>query len=310
MSIGSNLSTFCGKKVVDFDITKSVRNLKKLVYRLRTDYDTGADGMPKLLDAFAKTRLAPNVQELIIGLWDGDSDYESNQFLIEKLVALKDTFKQLKALFIGDITYSESEISWIKQSDISPIFSAYPNLEHFQVRGSENLSLGSLALPRLKTLIVETGGLPKNVIQEISNAQLPDLEHLEVWLGSDQYGFNSTIEDLETLISGSKFPKLKYLGLKNSILQDEIALKIINSPVLDRIEILDLSMGTLTDIGAQALLDSPKVRNLKLLNLNHHYMSDEMMSKMKASGIQVSIEDREDGYEYDGEISRYVEVGE
>lgn len=309
MAIRSNLSTFCGKTVVDFNIKKSIRNLKKSVYRLRLDDDVATrTNFEALFDAFSQTRLAPNVQEIIIGLWDGDVEYDSNQFVIEKLVALKDTFKQLKALFIGDITYQESEISWIPQSDMSPLWATYPNLEHFQVRGGKNLSLGALNHTRLKTLIVQAGGLPPNVIQEISNAQLPDLEHLEIWLGSDYYGFDSKIEDFETIINGGKFPKLKYLGLKNSIIQDEIALKIANSTILDQIETLDLSMGTLTDMGAQALLDSPKIKNLKFLNLNHHYMSDDMMEKLKASGISVSVDNQKASE--DDEESRYVEVSE
>jgi hypothetical protein len=309
MDVFSNARTFCGKKVVDFDIKKTIRNLEKSVYRLRLHHDKeNGRCMEKLLDAFAQTSLATNVQEMIIGLWETDGS--SNQLIIHKLVALKETFTQLRALFIGDIQSVETEISWIQQSDVSPLWAAYPDLEHFQVRGGNHLSLGTLNHAHLKTLIIEAGGLPPNVIQEVSNAQLPDLEHLEIWLGSDSYGFDSKIEDFETIINGGKFPKLNYLALKNSIIQDEIAIKIAHSTILDQIEILDLSMGLLSDVGAQALLDSPKVKNLKFLNVERNYMSDKMAKKIKALGTKVKVTGQKTPDDIYGKEFRYVEVSE
>jgi len=83
----------------------------------------------------------------------------------------------------------------------------------------------------LKTLVIQTGGLPPNVVQDIANADLPNLEKLELWLGDDNYGFESSIEDFDAIINGGKFPKLTYLGLKNSNIQDEIAIAIAKSPL-------------------------------------------------------------------------------
>ena len=38
-------------------------------------------------------------------------------------------------------------------------------------------------------------------------------------------------------------------------------------------------MGTLSDEGAKVLIDTPAIRNLKYLNLRHHYMSKEMVKR-------------------------------
>ncbi len=308
MSIRSNLDTFCDKNVLDFSIQSGTLDFTNHVYRLRLSHDQeigNGKSIEKVIDTFVRKRGVAAAQALIIGLWDEDS--ESNQFLVHKLVAVKNRLKNIKALFMGDITYEEQEISWIQQSDLSPIWAAYPQLEFLQIRGGNNLSLGTLHHPNLKTLIIETGGLPPNVITEISNAHLPKLEKLELWLGSDWYGFNSKIEDFETLINGGKFPKLKYLGLKNSIIQDEIAVQIAHSPILDQLETLDLSMGLLSDIGAQALLDSPKIKKLSFLNLNHHYLSDGIMERLNELGIPISMNNQCSEHE-DG--TRYVEVSE
>jgi hypothetical protein len=306
--IDSNLDTFCGKNVLDFNIEDDMQDLDKVVYRLRLDYDEFDDGQTivERIEQFAEMAHAPDVHELIIGQWAQDSDSGPTE-LVNKLVELKDTFTNLKALFIGDITYEELEISWIGQGDLSPLLAAYPKLELFQIRGGADLSLSTLNHANLKTLIIQTGGLPPNVVNDVSNAQLPNLEKLEMWLGSDNYGFDSKIEDFETIINGGKFPKLTYLGLKNSMIQDDIAIKVAQSPILDQLETLDLSMGILTDTGAQALLDSSKLGHLKLLNLNHHYMSEGVMEKLKGLGIPVSMEDKEDE---EDEENRYVEVSE
>lgn len=305
--ISDNLDTFCGKPVIDFNSEEGIKGLDKYVYRLSLSYDELEDGgkMGDLIDAFAETPLAATVQELIIGQWS--SDPSSDVGVVEKLVEFKDRFKQLKALFIGDITSEEQEISWIEQSDLSPILTAYPNLELLQTRGGNGLSFGALNHANLKTLIIQTGGLPPNVVAEVSKAELPNLEKLEMWLGDENYGFDSKIDDFDAIINGGKFPKLTYLGLKNSIIQDDIAIKVAESPILDQLNTLDLSMGILTDKGAQALVDSPKIKQLKSLNLNHHFMSNKMMKKLKGLYIDVSMENQMDEEDED---CRYIEVSE
>lgn len=308
--VSENLNSFNGKSVIDFDPGEGLlKNLNQYVYRLRIDYDAYSSGakIEDLIHAFARIpAVIADCQDLIIGAWDYESSKRAD-VIVQTLVELKDTFKNLKALFIGDITYEEQEISWIQQSDLSPLLAAFPNLELFQARGSDGLRLSELKHDNLKTLVIQTGGLPPEVVKDINNAQLPNLEKLELWLGDDNYGFDSTIEDFDAIIKGAKFPKLIHLGLKNSIIQDDIAIAVAQSPILNQLQSLDLSMGILSDRGAQALLDSPNSKNLKFLNLDHHFMTDGMMAKIKDFfGITVSMENQGN----DTEDERYVEVGE
>ena len=66
-------------------------------------------------------------------------------------------------------------------------------------------------------------------------------------------------------------------------------------------------MGSLTDKGGQILLDKiPEYPNIKQLELEYHYMSDEMMEKLEAlPGVQVNVEDQQEADDYDGELYFY-----
>ncbi len=78
------------------------------------------------------------------------------------------------------------------------------------------------------------------------------------------------------------------------------------APILERLKGLDLSMGTLSDEGAKVLIDTPAIRNLKYLNLRHHYMSKEMVKKIRELGIEVNVGDQRTARDDE----RYPEVTE
>ncbi|BFH11652.1 hypothetical protein J6TS7_07520 [Paenibacillus dendritiformis] len=107
---------------------------------------------------------------------------------------------------------------------------------------------------RLKELVIICGGLPAEVLADIRNAKLPELRKLELYLGVDEYGFSGSLDDVLSVAKPGLFPKLTYLGLKDSEIQDEIAQALADAPILDQLETLDLSYGTLSDAGAEALL--------------------------------------------------------
>jgi len=304
--VGEHLQTFLNKAVQEYSAKTGIGNPDQTVYRIAVEYDDEVSITEKIA-AFASDPKAGQVKELIIGNYSTDvSDKTDADAVVETLVEHKDKLKSLKALFFGDITYEESEISWIQQTDIAPILKAWPALEHLQVRGGEGLSFSELQHDQLKTLIIETGGLPPNVITEINSARLPNLERLDLWLGDENYGFASGIEDFAAILSGKLFPKLTHLGLMDTELEDEIAFAITQAPILKQLKVLDLSMGTLTDQGAAALRDSDGIRKLQHLNLRHHFLSDGMMAQMKNLGISVNLDDKQDP---DGEY-RFIEVAE
>ncbi len=157
---------------------------------------------------------------------------------------------------------------------------------------------------------MQTGGLPSSVLQQIAAASLPALEHLELWLGTDNYGWDGDISTLQPFFEPERFPKLKFLGLKNSEIQDEIAQHIAGSAIVSQLDALDLSMGTLTDAGAEALLSNPGLARLQIFSLRHHFLSPAMETRLRAAFPRIDVSERQEADEYGGEVYRNIAVSE
>jgi hypothetical protein len=300
-----NLQTFAGKRVVDFEDGGELADPQATVPRVRIDYDSGTS-VVELLTQVIQSPRADQLTGLVIGAWFGDASDADSSAIVETLVAAAEKLANLRGIFFGDVTSEENEVSWIYQSDVSGLWDAFPRLETFCIRGSNGLSLGKMRHNHLRQLTIECGGLPKSVLAEVAAASLPALEHLELYLGTENYGWDGTIEDVRPLLAANRFPHLKYLGLRDAEIADDVAKAVAQSPVIGQVEVLDLSLGTLTDEGAQALVDSPAVRKLKRLDLHFHYLSEEMASKLQGLGIDVDLsEPQEPDEDY-----RYVSVGE
>lgn len=264
----------------------------------------------KLFVSFLADPAASAVTALVIGDWGGTGMGNNSAPVVAELVKARQKLTSLRSLFVGDMVSEESEISWITQSDLSPLWPAYPDLVTLRIRGGNELSLGNMSLASLKTLIIETGGLPGKVLGEVMSARLPLLEHLELWLGDKGYGWDADVSQLQPILEGKLFPKLKYLGLRNSEVADELAVALATAPVLAMIETLDLSMGNLSDKGAAALFASRAVSKLKKLDIHHHYLTTDMMKSIKSLPCEVDVSEQKEA-DLDGdEVYRYVAVSE
>jgi hypothetical protein len=307
MGIYHHDELFAGKPVVEYTTAIGITAPQESSYRLSVDYDSEYT-IVDLLSHFLADPHVSQITSLIIGQWDAEEG--SSASVINFLVDASQKLSNLTSLFLGDITGDEYEISWIQQSDLSPLWNAYPQLEYLRLRGNEGLILGEIKLDRLKTLIVETGGLSVARVREICQGYLPQLEHLELWLGTDDYGGDTTVEDLVPILSGELFPYLQYLGLRNSYIADRIATAVANSTILVRIKVLDLSLGNLGDIGVTALLASPFIHQLEKLDLHHHYLSEASIEKLAGLSISIDVSDPQSADEYDNEEHRYIAVSE
>ncbi len=307
--IEDNIKEYHGKPIKRFQSGDSID--PSFGYSMYQDYDEGDDDtIPNLLKEIIDNKQAHQLHTLVIGAWNESYD-SSCQHILDFLVANKDSFQHLEAFFCGDMVSEECEISWIIQANYEAFLNSYPKLKHFGVRGGNDLVLGKVDHSNLESLLIETGGMSKAVVNSVMTAQLPALQSLKLWLGTDEYGGDSEINQFRPVLFGDQFPNLQYLGLMNCDYVDEIALTLKDATVLDRIKTLDLSMGTLSDAGAQELLHNDKLLQLAHLNLRYHFLSDAMLKQMQTKfGAKVNLADQEDEDEYDGEIYRYVEVSE
>ncbi|NRQ35674.1 STM4015 family protein [Nonomuraea sp. NN258] len=224
------------------------------------------------------------------------------------LAAAAPRLPRLRSLFLGSIEPEHWEISWIEHGDVTAVLAAFPGLERLEVRGSDGLALHPVRHECLKVLRFESGGLPGAVVRAIGASDLPALEHLELWLGVEQYGGDHGVSDLEGILGGARLPALRRLGLRNSERQDEIAAAVATAPIVARLDALSLAMGTLTDEGAEALLSGQPLTHLSHLDLHYNFVSDELADRLVAAlpGVAVDLSTRLP----DRDDDRYVAVSE
>lgn len=250
-------------------------------YRLAVDGMPGSGKVIDYLDALVQHADAPKLRALVIGKWCNYGEC-SNAAIVESLIQHRDRLSGLVAVFLGDITSKEMETSWIQNCDLTPLLLAYPNLEVLRVRGGNGLRFSAMQPQHsLRALIVETSGMPRSLLSDVFSCPLPNLVHLELWLGAKNSGWGGSLEDIKPILEGSQFPALKYLGLRNSEIADEIAKAVVNTPILHRIDTLDLSNGNLSDSGGRGLWGIMWDVPLRQLILNHHYMSPKTVRTLQ-----------------------------
>ncbi|TMR07307.1 hypothetical protein ETD86_51800 [Nonomuraea turkmeniaca] len=283
-------------------------------WRLRLESGGNEERFRDYLERFINEIDTTVITALIIGdCWNpglaNDRPDEVRDLLIERSAE----FPALSALFFGEVIATEtSKISWVAQSDVSPLLATFPRLSEFAVRGADHMAfqgIGAFRLawnvPRhegLRRLTLQSHRLDPVVVRSVLASELPALEHLELFLGSaDNDGARPA--DLAPLLSGSAFPALKNLGLRNGQDTDELVAALADAPITRRLAALDLSLGTLTDKGARVLLDTPIFRALDRLDLHHHYMSEEMTERVRTqftdAGVDVNTNDRQELDEWD-----------
>jgi hypothetical protein len=290
--INDHIDSFVGLPIFEFDPAGPPPDGPGAVaIRLSTEFEQN-EGFQAKWDALFAVDWVGQVRALVIGEW-GDA-YESS-VPVESLVERAAAMPALRALFLGELIGEESEISWIQQTDVTPVLNAFPELEVLRVRGSEGLDFASGSYPALRELAFESGGLPSDIVRAVGESDLPNVHHLELWLGTDTYGGDATVADLATILAGANTPSLAYLGLRDSEIADEVAAAVAGASVVGRLQTLDLSLGMLSDVGAAALLSGQPLTHLRKLDLHHHFLTAEMMQRLQdelePAGVEVDLSD-------------------
>ncbi len=318
MTIGDHLQELYRLPAFTFpgpDVAAELPDPDAVAWRIISDVYDADEGWETAFIRFCSTVDTTRVRALIVGAWQEAYDTDCSS-VIEALLAARDRLPALRALFLGDMVFEECEISWINQSDVTGLLAGFPDLEEFAVRGGSGLRFQPLLHDRLRSLTVQTGGLPVDVVRGIGASELPALDHLDLWLGTSWYGADSEVPDLEPILSGTRLPSLRHLALRNSEIQDDIAAAVASAPVVARLEVLDLSMGTLSDDGAAALLAGRPLTHLKKLDLHHNYVSEPVRQRIRQTlepaGVELDLAqgDAHQDEDDDGTINRYVSVGE
>ncbi len=276
---------------------------KKFMYSY-DEYEEQGKGAETLVEDILADPDFPALRELVIGDW-GNSWEDGCQKILDGIVEQAERFSHIESLFIGDMDYEECEVSWIIQGDYSRLWAAMPQLKELTIKGSTDLELGEICHEGLESLTIICGGLSRSVLNSIQDAKLPGLKKLLLYIGVEAYGFDGDENTVKELLEKADFPKLTYLGIEDSEIQDELAQVVLESKFMGQIETLDLANGTLTDKGGELLLkELPKWPNVKKLDVHYHYMSDEMAGKLEALPLEVDASEGNEDERYNGEVYR------
>ena len=280
--------------------------------KVSCDYDTFedlAEGMSaaSVVGAVLRHPSARFLPRLRLGapesIFDGEGDWQA---MIDAVV--KNGLRpSLRELVVGDFEYpDETEMSWAQIGSLKGLWAVLPNLRRLEVQGA-SIELGAITAPELEHLEVRTGGLAKEPLQRIGEAELPNLVHLEIWLGTEDYGGACTVGDLAPILAGAGLPGVRVLGLKNGDFANELPAALARSAILPRLRELDLSMGTMTDDGARALIEhADAFRHLASLNLGENWIGGDLCTQLRATLPNVTIGSQEALDDY----GPYVSVGE
>ncbi|TDC72635.1 STM4015 family protein [Streptomyces hainanensis] len=317
MSIGNHLEEFHGLPAFDFpDSVRGPEDAAQLpapesvAWRVMVECYASEEEWEEAFARFLAAVDTTRVRALIVGAWNDLWDIGPSDVLAA-LVAARDRLPALRGLFFGDIVREESDIAYIPQGTVTPLLNTFPELEEFAVRGGSDLEFPAVRHARLRRLTIETGGMPATVVRGVAASDLPALEHLDLWLGTSEYGGDTEMADLAPILAGTRLPALRHLALRNSEIQDEICAGLASAPVVARLDVLDVSMGVLTDDGATALLTGQPLTHLQVLDMHHNYLSEAMCGRLRESlepaGVRLDLDlDDVDP----NNAARFVAVGE
>jgi hypothetical protein len=214
----------------------------------------------------------------------------------------------IRKLHFGDFEYpDDTEMSWYRVGDLGKLWRAVPHLQSLIVQGGE-FDLGAIELPELVRAEFRTGGLSAASAKAIASATWPRIEHLEVWYGDHNYGGTATLADAVALLARGDLPRLTSLGIRNTSFTDELCRVLATSRLVPQLTRLDLSMGIMTDAGAQLFAARKAAfKHLAVLDVSDNYLSEAGLAALKGIARSVvSSEQRDD----DEPEYRHPAVGE
>jgi uncharacterized protein (TIGR02996 family) len=275
---------------------------------LACEMDEDPHKLEELVDELLAHPSARALQELRIGSL-GIADQFNYRKVVAALVGAGSP--SLRSLDLADFPGEDCEISWSELGDVSKLYKAFPRLERLRLRGG-SMALGKLALPELRSFAVETGGLDGGCIKSICSAKWPKLESLKLYFGDDNYGASGNVKSILPILAGKGLGALRHLGLMNADFTDALCAALPKAKVLPQLETLDLSLGTMSDVGAAALVAAKaQLSHLKRLNVDDNFLTKAGLKSLTALGIEVhGGKQREPENLYDEEDGRYVSVGE
>jgi hypothetical protein len=297
-------TTFANRKVIEFDPNIGISDTLDIAYALRDSVGNYAENLDKF-QKLLQHPLANQIEALVLG-----NCYTKLFDIVDLLLDARDSLKNIKALFIGDVNHCKLYLGENLHPDFSYILLAYPQLDTLKIR-SRNIYINSTDLftvnfssvrhENLKTIIIEAS-LPIGFIHDFCKLELPALEYLELWHTDtsssiwlldrlidnifDEYErsffIQNSLQSLLVNLLKVSFPTLKYLGIRgHGYYSNELALAIVNSSIVENLVELDLSVGNINDIVVEDLLNCHRLHQLDVFDISYNSINYAMREKIK-----------------------------
>ncbi len=280
------------------------------IYRVRLSHDSYSDDefdgrTVDILDAVLSHPSGRFVVEFAFQS-NGDPNENNLQDLID-LLGKKAPATTRKITF-GDNT---DQISWHHTGNLKKLWKGVPQLQVLEVE-TGGFDVGKMVAPALERAVFITGGLTSKCAKSIANAEMPCIQHLEIYYGDEEYGCDCSVKDVRPLLRRTDLEHLEHLGLKNAQFANEIAAALPGASVLKTLKTLDLSLGTMTDEGAQGLVAAKdSLKHLESLDLTSNFLTADGIKAVKGLCRKVIADDQQDADDWgDGELHYFVSVSE
>lgn len=182
-------------------------------------------------------------------------------------VAAAEAPRSLRKLSIGSPNASQWSPKHL--GDCEPLFDL--PLRALHLYGS-HFHLGYADAPQLEELEVLAISPRRQDIRALLRSNFPALHSLKLFLGPADFDTMSaddhpTVDDLGPLLRGEVLSSVRMLGIQNWERTNELCGALVASPIVSRIEHLDLSGSALDDRGAAALVRAKDALRLTSLNV-------------------------------------------
>lgn len=144
----------------------------------------------------------------------------------------------------------------------------------------------TLPLPHLRVLqLYHSRSYPLDRLAK--NASLRNLTHLLCHPHGLEYDDNPYIQlaGLRALVHSPHLPSLTHLRLRLADFGDRGCSVIIGSGILNRLKVLDLRHGLITDEGARRLAACPELKHLELLDVSRNTLTPAGVAALHATGV-------------------------
>jgi uncharacterized protein (TIGR02996 family) len=280
------------------------------IYRVRLSHDENIDTewKGKTADVLDQVLRHPSGRYVVEFSFQTNGDPSEDNDLQDIIdVLAKKAPPTTRKITFGD---NVDQISWHNTGKLGKLWKGVPNLKILEIE-SGHFDVGAMETPNLERAIFITGGMTKSCGKSIATADMPKIKHLEIYYGDDNYGGDCSVKEVKPLLDRTDLKDLEYLGLKNSMFANDIAKAIGGAKILKGLKTLDLSLGAMTDEGAEALAAAKgSLAHLECLDLTRNFLTKKGIAAVKGICKKVVTEKQEEADGDGDETYYYVSIAE